>query len=82
MSDQELIKRISSDPKVVTGKPVIRGTRLSVDFILNLLAHGATFDEILDEYEGLTMQDIQACLLFASQTIASAAFMPLSAEPA
>ncbi|MEN8445561.1 MAG: DUF433 domain-containing protein [Cyanobacteria bacterium J06555_13] len=82
MSDQELIKRILSDPKVVTGKPVIRGTRLSVDFILNLLAHGATFDEILDEYEGLTMQDIQACLLFASQTIANAAFMPLSAEPA
>lgn len=82
MSDQDLIQRISSDPQVVTGKPVIRGTRLSVDFILNLLAHGATFDEILDEYEGLTTHDIQACLLFASKAIANTAFMPLSAEPA
>ncbi|MEL6351923.1 MAG: DUF433 domain-containing protein [Cyanobacteria bacterium J06627_28] len=82
MSDQELIQRISSEPGIVTGKPVIKGTRLSVDFILNLLAHGATFNEILEEYEGLTMQDIQACLLFASQTIANAAFMPLSAESA
>lgn len=80
MSDRELIRRISSDSAIVTGKPVIRGTRLSVDFILNLLAHGATFNEILDEYKGLTMQDIQACFLLASQTIANATFMPLSTE--
>jgi len=76
------MKRICSDPEIVAGKPVIKGTRLSVDFILNLLAHGATFDEILNEYEGVTTQDIQACLLFASQTVANSAFMPLTAEPA
>ncbi|MDH7489049.1 MAG: DUF433 domain-containing protein [Anaerolineae bacterium] len=42
-------------------KPVIRGTRLTVEYVLNLLAHGATVDEIIQEYEGLTPEDIQAC---------------------
>lgn len=82
MTDQELLQRISSDPKVLAGKPVIRGTRLSVDFILNLLAHGSSFSEIIDEYEGLTAYDIQACLLFASYSLSNAAFMLLTAESA
>ncbi|MGC1310474.1 MAG: DUF433 domain-containing protein [Phormidesmis sp.] len=77
MTDLELLQRISSDPAVLVEKPVIRGTRLSVDFILNLLAHGASYGEIIDEYEGLTSYDIQACLLFASQSLSSTAFMPL-----
>ncbi len=46
----------------MVGKPVIRGTRLSVEYILNLLAHGATVTEILEEYEGLVEADIRACL--------------------
>ena len=78
MTDQELIQRIESNPKVLAGKPTIRGTRLSVDFILSLLAHGSSFDEILDEYNGIALHDIQACLLFASRSLASAAFMPLA----
>ena len=82
MTDQELLQRISSDPNILAGKPVIKGTRLSVDFILNLLAHGASFNEIISEYEGLTEHDIQACLLFASQSLSSATFMPLTAESA
>jgi uncharacterized protein (DUF433 family) len=49
------------------GKPVIRGTRLTVEFILGLLAHGATEQEILDEYNGLTQADFQACSLFATK---------------
>lgn len=77
MNDRELLERIVCNPKILAGKPVIKGTRLSVEFILNLLAHGSTFEEILDEYEGLTQQDLQACLLFASQSLSSAAFMPL-----
>ena len=68
MNEQLLLHRIACDPRVVAGKPVIRGTRLSVEFILNLLAHDATIPEILDEYDGLTRDDIQACLLFASQS--------------
>ena len=65
MPDRELLSRITTNQKVMTGKPVIRGTRLTVEYILNLLAHDATVAEILTEYEGLTEADIKACLLFA-----------------
>ncbi len=51
---------------------------LSVEYILNLLAHGATVTEILEEYEGLVEADIRACLLFASRALESASFMPLA----
>jgi uncharacterized protein (DUF433 family) len=66
----------------MTGKPFIRGTRLTVDLILNLLAHGQSEQDILAEYDGLTAEDIRACLLFATHSIESAAFMPLMLEPA
>ena len=81
MSDQQLLERIVCNPKVMVGKPVLKGTRLTIEFILNLLAHGSTVDEIIDEYEGLVPEDIQACLLFASQSLSRAAFMPLVTEP-
>jgi len=81
METGKLIDRIILDPKVKTGKPVIRGTRLSVDFILNLLAHGSTENDILDEYKGLTLEDIQACFLFATNSLKNTDFMPLMAEP-
>lgn len=80
MTDAELLQRIQIRDEVLAGKPVIRGTRLSVDFILGLLAHGAPISEILDEYEGLTHDDIRACLLFAARSLESAAFLPLEAE--
>jgi uncharacterized protein (DUF433 family) len=78
MSDRELLDRISLDPKVMTGKPVIRGTRLTVEYVLNLLAHGAAAEEILGEYDGLTREDIQACLLFATRSLESTSFLPLA----
>lgn len=74
MTDQELLARITLDPKVMVGKPVIRGTRLTVDFILGLLAHGETAEAILEEYGGLEPEDVQACLLFASRWLASTDF--------
>lgn len=80
MKDEQLLARIVLNPKVMVGKPVIRGTRLTVDFILNLLAHGASETEILNEYEGLTYEDIQACFLFATKSLKDTSFMPLSAE--
>jgi len=80
MKDQELLGRITVAPKVMVGKPVIKGTRLTVEYILNLLAHGATVAEILDEYKGLTQEDIQACILFATKSLESTFFMPLSVE--
>lgn len=78
--DQQLLHRVTSDPKILGGKPVIRGTRLSVDFILNVLAHGATVEELQDEYDGLAAEDVQACLLFASHSLADASFLPLATE--
>jgi len=80
MRDQQLLERITFDPKVMVGKPVIRGTRLTVEYILNLLAHGATVTDILEEYEGLTQEDILACLLFATRSLQDTAFMPLEIE--
>lgn len=82
MTDQQLLERISLDPNVLVGKPVIRGTRLSVEYVLNLLAHGATTADIIGEYQGLTEEDIQACLLFASRSLENTAFMPLITEMA
>ncbi len=80
MDDQQLLGRITLDPKVMVGKPVIKGTRLTVEYILNLLAHGATVDEITSEYTGLAPDDIRACLLFATKSLESMSFVPLAAE--
>jgi uncharacterized protein (DUF433 family) len=82
MTDQQLLERITVSEKVLVGKPVIKGTRLSVEYILNLLAHGTTAEEILGEYEGLTTEDIQACFLFATRTLEDTEFMPLTMETA
>ena len=77
MERDQLFERIVLNPKIMVGKPVIRGTRLTVQYILNLLAHGATVDEILQEYKGLTKEDILACLFYASETLDDTTFMPL-----
>jgi uncharacterized protein (DUF433 family) len=59
-------ERIVVDPGILAGKPVIRGTRLAVEFILELLAAGQSENEILANYPGLTREDILACLSYAS----------------
>ena len=80
MTDEQLLERITFNRNVMAGKPVIKGTRLTVDYILGLLAHGATAAEILEEYQGLTPEDLHACLLFATRPLENMAFMPLTAE--
>ncbi len=70
------------DPQIEVGKPVVRGTRLTVEYIVGLFAQGVSFDEIVEEYEGLTREDIQACLSFATKSLQSTVFMPLVLEPA
>lgn len=82
MTDQQLLERIVLDPKVMVGKPVIKGTRLTVEYILNLLAHGATEEEIVEEYEGLKREDIRACILFAAKSLEDMDFVPLAVEAA
>jgi uncharacterized protein (DUF433 family) len=66
MTDKELLSRITADPRIMAGKPVIKGTRLTVEYIVGLLAQGATVTEVLEEYGGLTTDDVRACLRFAS----------------
>ena len=61
-----LSERIVVDPHILAGKPVIRGTRLAVEFILELLAAGQSENELLANYPGLTREDILACLSYAS----------------
>ena len=78
MKDQVLLERITLNPKVMAGKPIIKGTRLTVEYILNLLAHGARTDEILEEHQGLKPEDIQACFLFATKSLRDTDFMHLS----
>ncbi len=82
MSHQQLLERINLNPQIMVGKPVIKGTRLTVEYILNLLAEGATMTEILNEYHGLEVADIQACCLFAARSLESTTFMPLTIENA
>ncbi len=78
MNKKGLLERIIVDPKIMVGKPVIKGTRLTVQFILGLLAQGMTIQEIIQEYKNLTKEDIFACLVFAQNAIADATFVPLS----
>lgn len=62
---------IVSDPEVLTGKPVIRGTRVGVDLLLDLLERGYTREEILGQYPDLAQDDIQACLGYAKELLRS-----------
>jgi uncharacterized protein (DUF433 family) len=63
----ELLKRITLDPDICHGKPCIRGLRYPVEFILELLSSGMTYEEILDDYDDLENDDILAVLLFAAR---------------
>ncbi len=80
MTDEELLDRIVVNPQVMVGKPVIRGTRLTVECILNALAHDMTIDEIMAEYPRATHEDILACVLFAKTALSDISFRPLIAE--
>lgn len=62
-------ERIVIDPEILVGKPVIKGTRLAVEFIIDLLAQGWTEQDILRNYSGITREDIQACLAYARETL-------------
>lgn len=72
--------RIIIDPQIMVGKPVIKGTRITVQQILGLLAQGMTNADILSEYPHITKEDIYACLSFAQQAIDNSVFAPLVAS--
>lgn len=64
-------EQIVLDPKILVGKPVIKDTRIAVEFVIDLLARGWTAEQILKEYDHLTVEDIQACLAYASEVLKS-----------
>lgn len=71
--------RIVLDPTILAGKPIVRGTRISVEFVLGLLADGWSETEILVNYPGLTHDDIIACLAYARDTVSSERVFPSAA---
>jgi uncharacterized protein (DUF433 family) len=77
--DEDLLQRIRIDPKVMVGKPVIRGTRVPVELILRMLARGIPESTILGEYQRLHSEDIRAALAYAARTLAHEDVFPLVA---
>jgi uncharacterized protein (DUF433 family) len=69
-AEKDLLDRITANPEIFGGKPIIRGMRISVELILSLLAQGATVDSILSDYPDLEPEDIRACLAYAHAIIA------------
>ena len=69
MSEQELLERITFNPSIFGGKPIIRGRRLAVEHILGMLAAGDSSETILEGYPWLEKGDIQACLLYARRLV-------------
>ena len=70
-------EHITVDPHILVGKPIVRGTRISVEFVLDLLARGWSQEQILREYDHLTDADVQACLAYASEVLKSEQVHPL-----
>lgn len=79
MIREQLLKRISMDPKICSGKPCIRGTRIWVSLIADNLAAGVSEEEILSAYPSLKKEDIRAALAYAAE-LTDARYLPLSSE--
>jgi len=79
--NQALLERITYNPAVMVGKPVIRGTRIPVDLIVRLVAQGIPYAAILADYPRLQAEDIQAALFYAAAVLADETIFPLTVEP-
>jgi uncharacterized protein (DUF433 family) len=80
MGNEQLVRRITVDPEVMVGKPVIRGTRVPVAIILRMLGQGISPQEILDEYPRLERADIDAALAYAARVVEHEDVFPLSVQ--
>ena len=78
MKQTDLIERITINPGIFGGKPIIRGMRIAVEHILGMLAAGSSMEEILEGYPHLEKEDIQACLLYAYRLSAHESFDSLT----
>lgn len=68
--------RITLDPAVLVGKPVVRDTRVAVEFVLDLVAGGWSFDQVLASYPGLTTEDLRACFAYARDSLVGVPILP------
>ena len=76
--DEQLRQRVTLNPKVMAGKPVIRGTRIPVELVVRMLAQGISESEILQEYPRLQPDDIRAALIYAADVLADEDVFPLA----
>ena len=77
MTERELLDRITANPKIYSGKPIIRGHRLAVSHVLEMMSAGSTPEELLASYDWLEREDIEACLLYAARTVDCERVIPL-----
>ena len=82
MINQTFLNRITYNPNIMLGKPVIRGTRIPVDLLVRLVAQGIPQADILADYPRLQAEDIQAALFYAAAVVAAETVFPLTLEPA
>ena len=80
MTESELLQRITVNPQIFGGKPIIRGRRLAVEHVLGMLAAGDEFQTILEGYPWLERADIQACLAYARRNVANERIKPLTID--
>lgn len=80
MKENDLLQRITVNPRIFAGKPLIRGRRLAVEHVLGMLAAGDSVETILEGYPWLERADIQACLLYAQRRVAHERIEPLAIE--
>jgi uncharacterized protein (DUF433 family) len=78
--EEKLLKRIVVNPKVMVGKPVIKGTRIPVDAIIKRLAGGLSLRETLEEYPNLKKEDVKAALEYAARVLAGEEVVPIVVE--
>jgi uncharacterized protein (DUF433 family) len=74
---ENMLTRIVIDPNILVGKPIIKGTRLAVEHILDLLGEGMSIEEVIQEHTQLKKEDVLACILFARQLLADITYSPL-----
>ncbi len=82
MSEIDLLKRITVNPRIFGGKPIVRGRRLAVEHVLGMLAAGDTAQTLLEAYPWLEEDDVRACLLYARKVVGEERIEPLMMEPA
>jgi len=79
-AEERLLERIVVDPRVMVGKPVVRGTRIAVEYVLTLLAQGYSVEEILRDYPHLTRDDVAAVLFYAAKVTGREEVYPVTVE--